>query len=73
MFSVCGHITGLGQGHGNAGNDDCIKRARDASGKYLADVELRPGAEGIKVKTESMEGYRPHEIVSHSGGETACI
>jgi len=30
-----------------------------ASRKYLADIESRLGSEGIKVKTESVEGDRP--------------
>jgi nucleotide-binding universal stress UspA family protein len=61
----CGHIIEFGQGHGNAGCDDSTERARDGSRKYLADVESRLGSEGIKVKTESMEGYRPAEIISY--------
>jgi nucleotide-binding universal stress UspA family protein len=61
----CGHIIEFGQGYGNAGYDVSNERARDASRKYLADVESRLGSEGIKVKTESMEGYRPAEIISY--------
>ena len=34
------------------------------SRKYLADVESRLASEGIKVKTESLEGNRPAEIIS---------
>jgi nucleotide-binding universal stress UspA family protein len=34
------------------------------SGKYLAGAESRLASEGIKVKTESLEGYRPSETIS---------
>ena len=34
------------------------------SGKYLAGVESRLASEGIKVRTESLEGYRPSETIS---------
>lgn len=34
------------------------------SRKYLADVESRLASEGIKVKTESLEGNRPADIIS---------
>jgi len=34
------------------------------SRKYLAGVESRIASEGIKVKTESLEGYRPSETIS---------
>lgn len=34
------------------------------SKKYLADVEARLEAEGFKVKTVSLEGRRPAEIIS---------
>jgi len=34
------------------------------SRKYLADVEARLASEGIKVKTESLEGNRPADIIS---------
>jgi nucleotide-binding universal stress UspA family protein len=34
------------------------------SRKYLADVESRIASEGIKVKTESLEGNRPADIIS---------
>ncbi len=34
------------------------------SRKYLAGVESRIASEGIKVKTESLEGYRPSENIS---------
>jgi len=69
----CGHIIEVGQGHGNAGYDDSTERARDASRKYLADVESRLGSEGIKVKTESMEGYRPAEIISYYAQRNGMI
>jgi len=35
-----------------------------ASRKYLADVESRLGSEGIKVKTESLEGNRPADTIT---------
>ena len=35
-----------------------------ASRKYLADIESRLGSEGIKVKTESLEGNRPADIIT---------
>ncbi|MCE5262390.1 MAG: universal stress protein [Deltaproteobacteria bacterium] len=36
----------------------------EKSQKYLADVESRLNSEGIKVKTESLEGYRAAETIS---------
>ncbi len=36
----------------------------DASRKYLADIESRLDAEGIKVKTESLEGNRPADTIT---------
>lgn len=36
----------------------------EKSQKYLADVESRLNSEGIKVKTESREGYRAAETIS---------
>jgi nucleotide-binding universal stress UspA family protein len=44
----------------NAIRDNLFMESR----KYLADVELRLGSEGIKVKTESLEGSRPADIIS---------
>jgi nucleotide-binding universal stress UspA family protein len=35
-----------------------------ASKKYLADIESHLGSEGIKVKTESLEGNRPADIIT---------
>ena len=35
-----------------------------ASRKYLADMESRLGSEGIKVKTESLEGNRPADTIT---------
>ena len=35
-----------------------------ASKKYLADIESRLGSEGIKVKTESVEGNRPADTIT---------
>jgi len=35
-----------------------------ASRKYLADIESRLVSEGIKVKTESLEGNRPADIIT---------
>ena len=35
-----------------------------ASRKYLADMEYRLGSEGIKVKTESLEGNRPADTIT---------
>ena len=40
-----------------------------ASRKYLADIESRLSAEGIKVKTESMEGNRPAETITEYAQE----
>ena len=34
-----------------------------ASRKYLADIESRLGSEGIKVKTDSVEGNRPADAI----------
>ncbi len=35
----------------------------NASRKYLADMESRLGSEGIKVKTDSVEGNRPADTI----------
>ncbi len=35
-----------------------------ASRKYLADIESRLSSEGIKVKTESLEGNRPADTIT---------
>jgi nucleotide-binding universal stress UspA family protein len=35
-----------------------------SSRKYLADIESRLGPEGIKVKTESLEGNRPADTIT---------
>jgi nucleotide-binding universal stress UspA family protein len=35
-----------------------------ASRKYLGDIESRLGSEGIKVKTESLEGNRPADTIT---------
>ncbi len=35
-----------------------------ASRKYLADMESRLGSEGIRVKTVSLEGNRPADIIT---------
>jgi nucleotide-binding universal stress UspA family protein len=40
------------------------KKARDNSNKYLSGVASRLGTEGIKVRTESLEGVRPAEVIS---------
>ena len=39
------------------------------SKKYLSDVESRLGTEGIKVKTVSLEGNRPADLISHYAKE----
>jgi len=36
----------------------------NASRKYLADIESRLGSEGIRVKTESLEGDRPADTIT---------
>ncbi len=56
------------------GSDDIPTRGIDlqaireplfkASRKYLADMESRLGSEGIKVKTESLEGNRPADTIT---------
>ena len=40
-----------------------------ASRKYLADIESRLGSEGIKVKTESLEGNRPANTITEYAQE----
>jgi nucleotide-binding universal stress UspA family protein len=35
----------------------------NASRKYLADMESRLGSEGVKVKTDSLEGSRPADTI----------
>jgi nucleotide-binding universal stress UspA family protein len=39
-------------------------KASGSSNKYLAGVESRLASEGVKVRTESLEGERPAEIIS---------
>lgn len=41
-----------------------IRSARSASKKYLADVQSRLSADGIPVKTESLEDDRPGAAIS---------
>jgi len=40
------------------------ERLFTASRKYLAEMESRLGSEGIKVKTESLEGNRPADTIT---------
>ncbi len=40
-----------------------------ASRRYLADIESRLGSEGIKVKTESLEGNRPADTITEYAQE----
>jgi len=40
-----------------------------ASRKYLADIESRLVSEGIKVKTESLEGNRPADTITEYAHE----
>ena len=40
-----------------------------ASRKYLTDIESRLGSEGIKVKTESLEGNRPADKITEYAQE----
>ncbi len=40
-----------------------------ASRKYLADIESRLRSEGIKVKTESLEGNRPADTITEYAQE----
>ena len=40
-----------------------------ASRKYLANIESRLGSEGIKVKTESLEGNRPADTITEYAQE----
>jgi nucleotide-binding universal stress UspA family protein len=43
----------------NTMRDALFARAR----KYLVDVEARLGSEGMKVKTETLEGHRPADTI----------
>ena len=56
------------QGHGEYPGPVDINAIRKGlfmeSRKYLADVESRLASEGIKVKTESLEGNRPADVIS---------
>jgi len=46
-------------------NMDAIRKPLfNASRKYLADIESRLASEGIKVKTESLEGNRPADTIT---------
>jgi nucleotide-binding universal stress UspA family protein len=40
-----------------------------ASRKYLANIESRLGSEGIKIKTESLEGNRPADTITEYAQE----
>ena len=46
-----------------------IKPLFIASRRYLADIESRFGSEGIKVKTESLEGNRPADTITEYAQE----
>jgi nucleotide-binding universal stress UspA family protein len=50
--------------YGGLGYAEFKERVMNYSLKYLADVELRLSAEGIKVKTQSLESMRPAKIIS---------
>jgi nucleotide-binding universal stress UspA family protein len=50
--------------YGGLGYAELKERVMDYSIKYLADVESRLSAEGIKVKTQSLESLRPAKIIS---------
>ncbi len=58
------YIPGRGESSGifdiNAVRENLFMESR----KYLADVESQLASEGIKVKTESLEGNRPADTIS---------
>jgi nucleotide-binding universal stress UspA family protein len=46
-------------------NIDAIRKPLfAASGKYLAEIESRLASEGIRVRTESLEGNRPADTIT---------
>jgi nucleotide-binding universal stress UspA family protein len=49
---------------GGLGYAELKKRVMDFSIKYLADVESRFSAKGIKVKTQSLESIRPAKVIA---------
>lgn len=58
------YIRGHGEYHGSIDLNAVRKGLLRESENYLADVESRLASEGIKVKTESLEGNRPADIIS---------
>jgi nucleotide-binding universal stress UspA family protein len=58
------HIPGRGEYPGFTNINTVRENLFMESRKYLADVESRLASEGIKVKTESLEGNRPADAIS---------
>lgn len=58
------HIPGRGDYPGLTDINAVRENLFVESSKYLADVESRFASEGIKVKTVSLEGNRPAEVIS---------
>ncbi|MHB8773059.1 MAG: universal stress protein [Syntrophales bacterium] len=54
----------LPQAHGKFDLNALRSTLFNESAKYLADVESQLGLEGIRAKTESLEGGRPAETIS---------
>lgn len=50
--------------YGGLGYADLKERVKEYSLTYLDDVETRLSAEGVKVKTQSMESIRPAKAIS---------
>jgi nucleotide-binding universal stress UspA family protein len=69
VFNV--HIPGRGEIPGIAGINEMRENLSMESRKYLADVESRLASEGIKVKTKSLEGNRPADIISEYAQKNA--
>ncbi len=50
--------------YGGLGYTDLKEKVREYSIAYLDDVETRLSAEGVKVKTQSVESTRPAKVIS---------
>ena len=57
------HIPGRGDASGLIEINSVRENLFMGSGKYLADLETRFASEGIKVKTVSLEGNRPADVI----------
>ena len=61
---VAVNLQGRGEYHGLVNINTVRENLFMESRKYLADVESQFASEGIHVKTESLEGNRPADVIS---------